>query len=779
MKRRIAPLLVVMFVFLMTVCSVYSWTPLPVVDDRTVFMPGSQPGEVGTFETADKCDNCHGGYSLEVEPAYNWRGSMMAQAARDPLWFACLATALQDSIWAVGNPNAGDICIRCHSPTGWLEGRSDPTNTADLVTSDFDGVQCDFCHKMVDPLAELGQPDVPAETTSSSSNLGQANPLGIILPEYSWLLLVPLFVSIIVLNKAKKSPGKNWTIMCIALLLVSTAIPAIVASQSMAEETYLRDIEVLSTLTLFDGSPFLDPTTNLPTYYGDGNLPNYVENAGGQYFVDPGSAKRGPYDDAEARHQQYYSRYHKSKTFCSTCHDVSNPILASLFLGANVPETQAAASYFHVERTTSEFLLSLYGRGGTSTIIPGISWADKCQDCHMRDVTGEGCNKAGAPTRDDLPLHDFVGGNRWIATILATADTDGPVYDSYNYEILSGQKYDGAQIDVGGLAGYGQALLDVVNRVDRQMEVAANLDIIEENSDNLTIRVTNNSGHKLISGFPEGRRMFLSVKFYDEDGILIGEINPYEPLATTQDANGNEVYVSGGELTKTHETLVWEAELSSADLTGESKTFHFALATDRYKDNRIPPKGFNTTEMYARLVQPRWEGEDAPDYFTPEEYAGGYDDVTIEKPLGTDSWHSILYYQTTSKEYVEFLRDEINGVGATLSSPTPSGEPEAYIAQSDPFFSNLKGWGDALWDLWLHNDGSAPVLMNSVGSKTLIGDVNGDGIVDIGDLTIVALAFGYFEGEPGYDPDADLNTDGIVDMRDMVAVAMHLGETDP
>jgi len=57
------------------------------------------------------------------------------------------------------------------------------------------------------------------------------------------------------------------------------------------------------------------------------------------------------------------------------------------------------------------------------------------------------------------------------------------------------------------------------------------------------------------------------------------------------------------------------------------------------------------------------------------------------------------------------------------------------------------------------------------------GDVNGDGIVNVLDLTIVSLAYGAFEGEPDYDPVADLNKDGIVDMKDMVAVARNLGKT--
>lgn len=39
----------------------------------------------------------------------------------------------------------------------------------------------------------------------------------------------------------------------------------------------------------------------------------------------------------------------------------------------------------------------------------------------------------------------------------------------------------------------------------------------------------------------------------------------------------------------------------------------------------------------------------------------------------------------------------------------------AYLVQTDPFFANLKGWGNALWDLWLHNNGAAPVIMAQVG----------------------------------------------------------------
>jgi hypothetical protein len=690
MNVRIGPILGIalgILALLIVVYTVAAWTPLPVAEDENLFMPGSQPGTVGTFESPAKCDNCHGGYNSAVEPDYGWRGSMMAQAARDPLWMACLTVSAQDSVWALGNTNAADLCIRCHSPTGWLEGRSEPTNTGGLRGDDYWGVQCDFCHKMIDPFAANGQPDVPAETDPTA--------------------------------------------------------------QQMADDTQQQDISVLSTIKLFDGTPFLDSTTHLPIHHSKG----YVEHGSGQFFVDPSNAKRGPFADAAARHQMYYSRHHNSNTFCSSCHDVSNPVLYRVLDNGN-PEEAAPYSYYHVERTSSEFMQSAYGAiGGSSSNIPGVANAAKCQDCHMRDVTGKGCNKKGVDVRDDLPLHDLTGGNQWISRILASADQSGPAYDSYNYAILSGQKYSGASVDVAGLQGYGQELIDGSDRAIQQLQMAATLSIVSEDTTTATVRVQNNAGHKLISGFPEGRRMFLNVKFFDADGNPVGsEINPYTPLVTSQDANGNEVYVSGGDLTKTNDFMVWETSMSSS-LTGESKTFHFVLGTDRYKDNRIPPKGFDTSQMNIRITQPKYNGANAPLYFSSDEYSGGYDDVVVAKPSGTVSWYATLYYQTTSKDYIEFLRDEVKGTGTTtLTSPAPSGEPNAYIAQTDPYFTNIKGWGDAIWDLWLHNGGSAPVAMAQIGDTPAPPCTVGtpDNLVASGGRRSVSLSWDPVKDAEGY-----------------------------
>lgn len=123
------------------ICAFVGITSVPTTL-QDFFLPGSQPNQSGTFTAS--C-SCHDGYNTNVEPAFNWRGSMMAQAARDPLFLAAMTIANQDAEYV------GDLCIRCHAPVGWLEGRSLPTDGSSLIAKDREGVQCEFCHRMVKP----------------------------------------------------------------------------------------------------------------------------------------------------------------------------------------------------------------------------------------------------------------------------------------------------------------------------------------------------------------------------------------------------------------------------------------------------------------------------------------------------------------------------------------------------------------------------------------------------------------------------------------------------
>lgn len=59
----------------------------------------------------------------------------------------------------------------------------------------------------------------------------------------------------------------------------------------------------------------------------------------------------------------------------------------------------------------------------------------------------------------------------------------------------------------------------------------------------------------------------------------------------------------------------------------------------------------------------------------------------------------------------------------------------------------------------------------------ILGDVNGDGKVDIRDIALAALAYGSFTGYPNYNPKADLNQDGTIDIRDLAIIAKNFGQT--
>src|SRR5262245_41757786 len=144
-----------------------------------VHVPGTFPlfdNDEGVLASPNLCAECHGDYDKTLEPSHNWRGSMMANATRDPLFWAAYAVAEQDF------EGAGDWCLRCHSPTGWLGGRSTPTDGSALLAADAQGITCDTCHRMTNPdnSEHLGVhgPERAQQTHGTGRNEFQANDKG-------------------------------------------------------------------------------------------------------------------------------------------------------------------------------------------------------------------------------------------------------------------------------------------------------------------------------------------------------------------------------------------------------------------------------------------------------------------------------------------------------------------------------------------------------------------------------------------------------------------------
>lgn len=64
----------------------------------------------------------------------------------------------------------------------------------------------------------------------------------------------------------------------------------------------------------------------------------------------------------------------------------------------------------------------------------------------------------------------------------------------------------------------------------------------------------------------------------------------------------------------------------------------------------------------------------------------------------------------------------------------------------------------------------------TVRQNTLLGDINGDGVVDIYDAILLSNAFNTTPSSPKWNPNADLNGDGAVDIYDAIIMANHFGQ---
>jgi hypothetical protein len=170
------------------------------------------------------------------------------------------------------------------------------------------------------------------------------------------------------------------------------------------------------------------------------------------------------------------------------------------------------------------------------------------------------------------------------------------------------------------------------------LERAADLAVtVQEQT--LVITVTNQTGHKLPTGYAEGRRMWLEIIMLQESRVIshLGALDDagylVEPL---------KVYEIQQGLSASHAEAIGRPELA-----GEG--FHFALNNTVYKDNRIPPRGWTNAQYAAKFMAP-----------VGVAYSDGqFSDSTIHLlPPGVDKVEVKLWYQTASGEYLDFLETE-------------------------------------------------------------------------------------------------------------------------
>jgi hypothetical protein len=61
----------------------------------------------------------------------------------------------------------------------------------------------------------------------------------------------------------------------------------------------------------------------------------------------------------------------------------------------------------------------------------------------------------------------------------------------------------------------------------------------------------------------------------------------------------------------------------------------------------------------------------------------------------------------------------------------------------------------------------------------ILGDVDGNGFVEVKDILAIALAYGSSPGQPKYKPELDVNGDDFIDVKDILTTALNYGQHYP
>lgn len=592
---------------------------------------GTQPGLANMMDPPSQCFSCHRNFDpfrpevSEFMPHNTWGGSMMAHATRDPLFWAALDVANADV------PGVGDYCLRCHTPSGWLEGRVHKTGSGSVVDgtngcklggdytafenkgNDYGGLTCSFCHRMT-------------ETGPNGEVAGVV------------------------------SNGNFWI------------------DDSLNCETP-------------DGGSFSGPCRHGPYHYESNDL-------------------RTP------PHGWVYSSFLDRGNVCGTCHDVSTPDtsegpLKTLML----PDGSDSGVPMPIERTFTEWQQSDFSdvifrdrMGDDFAFQPQLARGATCQDCHMaksEDPIAKACAMTADGSRaGDLPVHEFVGGNTWIPAILL---------GEYG-EALS-ESYD-RDNDLARTIVNARRML-----TDRSAEIETTVQPYVAGSNQLlaNVKVTNLTGHKLPTGYSEGRRMWLHVAAYVPSQVdPIWESGSWDPDTGALQADAQA---------KVYETLqgIWNAGTQTCEIEDSlgRKQFHFVLNNCIAKDNRIPPLGFTGgTSLETRPVGHVYPAVGAdPDRLVNFDVTS----YVIPVPAGTSGQVTVtatLKFQIASDDYVNFLKNQSVERNFQAENLMCSGEPDRpfKVGPQD------KTRGQYMFDLWSNPEyGRSPPedMVTSSGMATL------------------------------------------------------------
>jgi hypothetical protein len=615
------------------------------------------------LERAAYCVECHTSSDSTAWPGNGWKGTMMANAARDPLFYAALAIANQDSSPSnplPGNPDyiGGDYCLRCHSPAGFLDGHTmanppatinghavaaDATNPNRYPCNSYDPASPNLCRCLAaggDCTAMPTDRDFCAETPERIAN-------GYCLIDFE--------------NPAARlHPSSTMT--------HAEPYEQLVTNGDGETADVYDDTEGVQCALCHR----LDPAGNAARQFGGNYLLSTVA-ASDPSWLSPRAMRFGPYatmglqsGDAHP-HPGQYSALHTEGTLCGLCHDVTNPVLDRLD-----SDGSDRGYKMPIERTFSEWAASDYRPGGA---------LDKsCQGCHMppfgatTPVCFDAASGSQGLARSGVPQHILAGGNAWIPTVFRDVQPPmgGAGDPAWLYALVSSgtasyTEYDNTQASARGMLSAAAML----TRQDTSATAAAGQPFT------FTLRTTNLTGHKLPTGYPEGRRMWLMVTAQGGGQTLL---------------DSGDYDSSTGILTRDGQLKIYEIELGAAGATPTAypQQFHFVRNQIVYSDNRIPPSGFDSTAANFDEMAP----VPARLYPTTSGKLPNWDDTSYTVTLPPDAAGDLvvsaqLVYQTASKDYVDFLDagNSSNARGSDLKQVWLQHDRAPYVVMATASFS--------------------------------------------------------------------------------------------
>lgn len=331
----------------------------------------------------------------------------------------------------------------------------------------------------------------------------------------------------------------------------------------------------------------------------------------------------GPYDNVFANpminnvdYTIQYSDHVKDSKLCATCHNLKTPFVdENGNLLSTTPESE-----FPEQMPYSEWEHSEYGQ------------TTSCQQCHMGRTRAPIASRPMSvqnTLRDDFARHEFTGANLLMLDILDTNRNDLDVIGT-NFDTMMTQTDSMLQ---------GAAYIDPVNRS------------LINNTLDLTLRITSNTGHKLPTSFPS-RRAILHLAVLDNNGNTVfesGKINSDGSVVGADSDTNHGLYEPHYDLI-TGEDQVQIYESVMGDNLGDV-TYTLLRGMEYKKDNRLLPFGFN---KYTASDDIGVIGN----AFDDSNFIGGEDEIRYRIDGMTGSRYTVLVelvYQSVSYPFAQDL----------------------------------------------------------------------------------------------------------------------------